>query len=357
LTVASGHGTVETHRPEPAGDEVWGEIVAAGIGLMRIPTPFAVGRVNCWLIEDEPLTLLDTGPNSGTALDELEHQLGALGRRIEEIELVVISHQHIDHLGLAGIVARRSGAEVAAIEPLVPYLESYSERSEAEDTFAAEVMRRHGIPEDLVIALRAVSAGFRGYGGGAEVGRVLRDGETLELRDRRLEIQHRPGHSPTDTLLWDAEREILLGADHLIGHISSNPLLSLGGVGEEGERPRALVAYIESLRRTRELPAKVILPGHGEPVVDHRALIDSRFELHRRRAEKLHGLIGNGPMTAHELAHSLWGNIAVTQAFLTLSEVIGHLDLLVADGRAVELEGDVIRFEATGAGNPDRVEG
>ncbi len=62
--------------------------------------------------------------------------------------------------------------------------------------FAAEVMRRHGIPEDLVIALRAVSAGFRGYGRGAEVSRVLHDGETLELRDRRLEVQHRPGPQP-----------------------------------------------------------------------------------------------------------------------------------------------------------------
>lgn len=351
--MASGHGRVETDEPEQAGHEVWEEIAGARIGLMRIPTPFAVGRVNCWLIEDEPLTLLDTGPNSGTALDELEHQLLALGRRIEDIELVVISHQHIDHLGLAGIVARRSGAEVAAIEPLVPYLEHYSERSEAEDVFAAEVMRRHGIPEDLVIALRAVSAGFRGYGGGAEVSRVLREGEMLELRDRRLEVQHRPGHSPTDTLLWDPERELLLGADHLIGHISSNPLLSLAGVPEGGERPHALITYMESLRRTRELPAKAILPGHGEPVTDHRALIDSRFELHRRRAEKLHGLIREEPMTAHELAHSLWGNVAVTQAFLTLSEVIGHLDLLVADGRAVEIDGEVIRFQATGAGNPD----
>ncbi len=124
--MASGHGRVEAYEPAQAGYEVWKEIVDSGISLMRIPTPFAVGRVNCWLIEDEPLTLLDTGPNSGTALDELEHQLLALGHRIEDIELVVISHQHIDHLGLASIVARRSGAEVAAIEPLVPYLESYS---------------------------------------------------------------------------------------------------------------------------------------------------------------------------------------------------------------------------------------
>ncbi|MDP9188552.1 MAG: MBL fold metallo-hydrolase, partial [Actinomycetota bacterium] len=70
---------------------------AEGIHRLRIPTPFAVGRVNCYLIADRPLTLVDTGPNSGKALDELEHQLADIGHRIDELELIVITHQHIDH--------------------------------------------------------------------------------------------------------------------------------------------------------------------------------------------------------------------------------------------------------------------
>ena len=86
---------------------------------MRIPTPFQVGRVNTYLLEDEPLTLVDSGPNSGKALDELERQLEALGHGIEDLELVIITHQHIDHLGLVDIVAKRSGAEVAALDLLV----------------------------------------------------------------------------------------------------------------------------------------------------------------------------------------------------------------------------------------------
>ena len=79
-----------------------------------------VGRVNAYLIEDSPLTLVDSGPNSAKALDELEQALAARGLRVEDIELLVISHQHMDHFGLASILARRSGAEVAAIEPLAP---------------------------------------------------------------------------------------------------------------------------------------------------------------------------------------------------------------------------------------------
>ena len=90
----------------------------AGIHRLAIPTPFMVGRVNAYLIEDSPLTLVDSGPNSAKALDELEQALDARGHRIEDIELLVITHQHMDHFGLASILARRSGAEVAALEPL-----------------------------------------------------------------------------------------------------------------------------------------------------------------------------------------------------------------------------------------------
>ncbi len=319
----------------------------AGIHRLQIPTPFAVGRVNCYLIEDDPLTLVDTGPNSGKSLDELEHQLADLGRSIADIELVVLTHQHIDHLGLVEIIADRSGADVAAIDVVVPFVENFGDDIEADDKFAASLMLSHGIPEDVVVALRSVSRSFRAWGAKAKVTRPLHDGEQLKLRDRSLEVQHRPGHSPSDTVFWEADREILICADHLIAHISSNPLISRPLDGSN-ERPHALMIYIESLRKTRELPARILLPGHGEPITDHRALIDERFALHRKRSEKIHGLISERPRTAYEIAQELWGNVAVTQAFLTLSEVLGHMDLLAADGRAREVvDGELIRFEAT----------
>src|SRR3954452_20840240 len=117
----------------------------AGISCLPIPTPFAVGRVNTYLIEDDPLTLVDSGPNSGKALDELEQALAAHGRRVEDLELIVITHQHIDHEGLVDILARRSGAEVAALDILAPYLANYSTETDDDDVFAEALMRRHGI--------------------------------------------------------------------------------------------------------------------------------------------------------------------------------------------------------------------
>jgi glyoxylase-like metal-dependent hydrolase (beta-lactamase superfamily II) len=147
-------------------------------------------------------------------------------------------------------------------------------------------------------------------------------------------------------VFWDADRKILICADHLIAHISSNPLISRPLDGSE-ERPHALMIYIESLRKTRELPARILLPGHGDPITDHRGLIDERFALHQRRAEKIYALIAERRRSAYEIAQEIWGNVAVTQAFLTLSEVLGHIDLLAADGRVREVaEGELIRFEA-----------
>jgi glyoxylase-like metal-dependent hydrolase (beta-lactamase superfamily II) len=328
------------------------DAAAAGIHCLAIPTPFAVGRVNTYLIEDDPLTLVDSGPNSAKALDELERALDVRGHRIEDLELLIVSHQHIDHLGLLDVLARRSHAEVATLDVLAPYVERYREDAELDDEFAEALMRRHGLPGDVVAALRSVSLAFRAWGSSAQVTRRLRDGEALRLRDRTLEVLHRPGHSPTDTVFWDSERRILIAADHLIKHISSNPLITRtpGAPADPDRRPRALMTYLDSLARTRELPAELVLPGHGEPIDDHVALIDERFGLHRRRAEKIHGLIAERSRSAYEIAQALWGNVAVTQAFLTLSEVLGHVDLLLADGRVREVEeAAVVRFEAAQA--------
>jgi glyoxylase-like metal-dependent hydrolase (beta-lactamase superfamily II) len=319
----------------------------AGIHRLRIPTPFAVGRVNCYLIEDEPLTLVDTGPNSGKALDELTTQLAAHGHSIDDLGLVIVTHQHIDHLGLVEIVAEHSGAEVAALGVAAERLANFDADAEAEDRFAVELMLRNGIPEEVTAALRSVSRSFRGWGSHVEVTRPLADGEEIGFRDRTLEVLHRPGHSPSDTLFWDERRKILIAADHLLPHISSNPLISRPLDGSS-QRPQALAAYIESMRRTREMPAEIVLPGHGDPVVDHVALIDERLSKHERRKEKIHKLIAEQPRTGYELAQAIWGNVAVTQAFLTLSEVIGHADLLVNEGRVREVDdGPVVRYETT----------
>jgi len=236
---------------------------AAGIQRLSIPTPFAVGRVNTYLIEDDPLTLVDSGPNSGRALDELQRRLRDRGHSLDDIELILITHQHIDHIGLVDIIAAHSKAEVAAIGAAVPFVENYATAAAEDDRFAMELMVRHGIPEDVSRALGSVSAAFRGWGAKAKITRVLDDGETVEFRDRTLRVHFRPGHSPSDTIFEDEERKLLLSADHLLGHISSNPLITRPADG--GPRTQALVQYMDSLRKPRAMDVELCCRATATP--------------------------------------------------------------------------------------------
>jgi glyoxylase-like metal-dependent hydrolase (beta-lactamase superfamily II) len=331
----------------PTPEEALEQAALAGVHRLPIPTPFAVGKVNCYLIEDDPLTLIDTGPNSGRSLDVLNEQLAAHGHAVEDIGLILITHNHSDHIGLTEIVVEHSGAEVAALGAAAERLADFEGEAVREDELAVELMQRSGIPDEIALALQSLSSTFRGWGGPVVVTRPLTDGDIIELGGRRLEALFRPGHSPMDTVYWDGDRQMAFVGDHLLPHISSNPIISRPLDGSPG-RTHSLVDYLDSMAKTRELPVgSVLYPGHGEPIDDHRSLIDTRFASTERRKEKLLRLLGDGPRSGYELAQSMWGNIAVTQAFLTLSEVIGHMDLLEAEGRVREIaDGAVIRFEA-----------
>jgi glyoxylase-like metal-dependent hydrolase (beta-lactamase superfamily II) len=321
---------------EPLAEEL-----ATGVHCIAVPTPFAVGRVNCYLLSGEPLTLVDTGPNSGTSLDHLERALDEVGVGVDQLELIVLTHQHMDHEGLLEILVRRSGAQVAAFAPLAPWLADYRTSTRDDDAYAQEMMRRHGIPDDINTLLGVLSAGMHTFGSKGTVTLPLREGETLTMGGRDYSIHHRPGHSPSDVVFFDADTGLLVGGDHLLAHISSNALVSRpldGATG--GPRPTPLIDYGRSLRATRAMGVSMVLTGHGEAITDHAALIDTRLNDMERRARKILSLISDGPLSAHAIAQRMWGEIAIKQAYLTLSEVLGHLDLLLAAGSAHETGSD-----------------
>jgi len=233
---------------------------------------------------------------------------------------------------------------------------NFDEDAEAEDRFAVELMLRNGIPEEVTAALRSVSRSFRGWGSHVTVTKPLAEGQTLPFANRLLRAIHRSGHSPSDTVFWDEDRKILIAADHLIAHISSNPLLARPLDGS-AKRPQALVTYIGSMKKTREMPAEIVLSGHGDPITNHVALIDDRIAKHDRRKEKIHNLIAEQRRKAYDLAQAIWGNVAVTHASLTLSEVIGHADLLVNEGRVREVATATLSAtKSSSRDSPDRGE-
>ena len=79
--------------------------------IVQIPVPLPhIRSVNTWLLRGDPLTLVDTGPHADDALAALEAGLRRAGTRVEDVELVLLTHHHLDHTGLAATIAARSGA-------------------------------------------------------------------------------------------------------------------------------------------------------------------------------------------------------------------------------------------------------
>ena len=220
-------------------------------------------------------------------------------------------------------------------------------------------MTRHGIPEEtlpraaLGLAARSAAGAPRRDGHAARCS----DGDELELRDRTLRVLHRPGplalgHRLPRRRAPHAARRRSPDQAHLVQPADLAPARCAARRRRGGPRPRA-PALADDLPRVAARDARdgarPRAPGSRRRRRRPRAdLIDERFRMHDRRADKLHKLVAEQPRTAYELAQALWGNVAVTQAYLTLSEVLGHMDLLVADERVGggPRRRRVVRFEA-----------
>jgi glyoxylase-like metal-dependent hydrolase (beta-lactamase superfamily II) len=306
---------------------------------IELPTPFRIGPVNVYLLEGEPLTLIDTGPAWPQALERLEAGLAEHGKRIEDIELVLLTHQHVDHIGLAAEIQRRGGAQIAALDRLADHLAAYPASSEAEDRFAVEVMHHYSVDEERVQAIYEISKSFHRYAEPVVVDERLTPQAEIVAGGRLLRALVRPGHSPTDTIFVDELDNSAFVGDHLLARVSSNPVIHRPvGPGNlsAADREPTLARYLQSLRQTADLELTLAHPGHGGPALDVRTLIDSRVAHHAERKELIAKLIADGHNTVDALSVALWGDVEASQIYLAVSEIVGHTDLLIAEGRLRE---------------------
>jgi glyoxylase-like metal-dependent hydrolase (beta-lactamase superfamily II) len=316
--------------------------VRGGLNTITVPTPFSVGPVNCYLLEGDPLTLIDVGPNNEAALEALEAGLSAHGTRVEDLELILLTHQHYDHIGLASALAERSGATIAAHELLARFLADFDASMDAEDDYAAAIMTLHGVEPETAAILQEQSRTYRGYGTTTEVGQILREGDSVTAGGRELTVALRPGHSPTDTIFIDTDSWSAFVGDHLIEHISSNPIVHRPPAGDADprQRRRTLLRYLESLEETGKLDLELLHSGHGEPIKRYKDLVYDRQVHHDERKEYIFEQLAGRPRTARELTRLVWPVLATDQVYLAISEVLGHVDLLLEEERVVEEEAD-----------------
>jgi len=302
---------------------------------IKAPLPH-IGSVNIWLLRGAPLTLIDTGPRNEEALSALEAGLRREGLRIEDIELVIPTHHHLDHAGLVATIAARSGARVAALDRAADYGARYYERSASDRAFSRELMRHHGVPESVMDANEGFWDYIRETSEPYTTDLRLSDGDLVRAGGRDLRVLARAGHSTTDTLLVDEGSATAFVGDHLLAGISSNTEV-VPAAEPNGSRPRARVEYLGNLRRTAAMPLERLLTGHGDPVTHHRRLVSRRLAEHRRRCDRILAVLEQGPSHAYGIAGHLWSARTVgEQPLLVVWEVLGHLDLLLDRGAVSE---------------------
>jgi glyoxylase-like metal-dependent hydrolase (beta-lactamase superfamily II) len=321
----------------------------ARLGVHRIPVPVpfpeAGGPANVYVIEEEGggFALFDAGIGTREGREALESGFARLRISLGDIRRIFVSHGHIDHYGYARAAQEASGAPVF-VHPRDHDKVTGRDRTQARLQLYAAYLERLGAPAQL---LEHVKLHFQ------DTGRMARPLEQVEplapgtqLRFHRFsaEVLHLPGHTPGLVCLWAAAEKVLFSDDHLLERVSPNPLLDLEGQPEP--RHKALVEYIRSAQRVQALPAELIAPGHAEPFSGHADIVERLLGFYRKRQDRIVELLARGPLTPAQLASLVFPRVRERHLYLTLSEVMGNLEVLESEGRVArgEREGR-IRFE------------
>lgn len=317
----------------------------ADIHRIVLPTPFPVGPVNAYVLlpparSGGRVALVDPGPAYPPAREALEKGLRELGVGLGDIEAVLLTHPHVDHYGLAREVAAASGASVVAHVEAVPHLGTGLRAYTPEERTALEgLLARAGAPRGFARSLFGQWAAADALAAPVRVTEAVADGDTVEGGGVLWRVIATPGHSPGAVCYYDAERRRLVSGDHLLPDISSNAIMDFQAApGDDGPvlvRQKSLLIYIESLRKVEGLDVAEVLPGHGEPFADHRALIARRMRHYDSRKAAIASVLGRlGASPAFRVATTFFPEQTEPMGqFLALSEVLGHLDLLEAEGR------------------------
>jgi glyoxylase-like metal-dependent hydrolase (beta-lactamase superfamily II) len=304
---------------------------------ISVPTPFYVGPVNVYLIAEDPVTLIDTGPKTKEAVEALRDGLRRARFRVSDIRRIVLTHAHEDHCGLAHSL--RDEAKEA--EVLVHGWETGHRASRLEYDEHRVLLERAGVPDEEIKGMRRMYEGLRAYADSLaehEYGELIDEAE-LEFTTGSLRIVHTPGHTPGScSFVREADRTVIAG-DCVLKRITPNPILSPDPV-DPSRRFRSLAEYMVSLARIRSLAPTLVYGGHGEPVTDYEELFHRYLRAINERQSEVIRLVPAKGATAWDVARELFPGADDMHRFLAVSEAVAHLDLAQSEGKlAVEMNG------------------
>jgi glyoxylase-like metal-dependent hydrolase (beta-lactamase superfamily II) len=206
------------------------------------------GHVHAFLIDDgAELTVIDTlfDTDAGRIIERIR----GIGRSVEDLKHIVLTHAHRSHLGGLATLKELSGATV------------YSHEWEA-DIVAGERTAQPVTPVPMrpirtywrVYYLQLGAALGRGKHPPCPVDATLEDGDAVGP----VRVIHTPGHTPGHLAFWWPERRILFAGDAIATYPEFGPGWPAFTLNPTQHRV--------SLRRMADLDADVLAVGHGDPI-------------------------------------------------------------------------------------------
>jgi glyoxylase-like metal-dependent hydrolase (beta-lactamase superfamily II) len=298
--------------------------VAEGVQQLEIPMRHnPLGKTYSYLLE-EARTLIDTGVPTSDAYAALEEQLGAVGLQVSDLEKIIVTHMHTDHIGLVERIRGRANVRVIAHSEAVRIQRYWSEMTEtAREAINSEIELLGGSSSLRVFS--QLENAVRRPRWRLDVDETIEDSAILELEGSRLRTIWTPGHSREHICLHDDDRRILFSGDHILpkitSHISHHTFMEGDPLGE----------YLTALEKVRDLPVDLVLPGHEWSFHDLSGRVRELEAHHERRCEEIISLLRSGGRNVFEISSTIswdskpWPEMEFLTKSMAAAETYAHL--------------------------------
>jgi glyoxylase-like metal-dependent hydrolase (beta-lactamase superfamily II) len=322
----------ERKRPEAPR----GEKVLPGVWRLRLALPWpGVPHGNAWAVAaDDGIVLFDTGIGGKGRMRQFDLALGQVGFGVEDVRLLVCTHSHTDHYGLAASIVEAAGCELW-MHPAWEHVRLMADDPAAALEQRIEVARQSGVPADALERYRESRSGDveTGIDAIVEPDRELLPGVEVETDLGTWQVYETPGHAPSHVVLHQPERRLLISGDHLLGRT----VLFF----DHGHTPDPVGEFLRGLDEIQPLDIDLVLPGHGRPFRDPEVKIAEARRQVAELIDKVKTSLGDGEKTAFEIVGEIVGaeNLNTPVSAWVLQIVLSCLDHLAILGEVAMVEG------------------